>query len=60
MKRRFWAEIHRHWKSEPRFNHYEIYCSRDDVAKVKHICKTFGVACDAEEFVNQAIVIVKL
>lgn len=59
-KRRFWAEIHRHWKSEPRVGFFEIYCSKDDVKKVKHICHSHGVECDADEFINQAIVIVKL
>lgn len=60
MKRKFWAEIHRHWKSEPRFGYFEIYCSKHDVAKVKHICKEYGVEFDVYEFVNQAIVSVKL
>ena len=57
-KRRFWAEIRRHWKYEARFDHYEIYCNRRDIPKVREICREHNVAFEVNEFVNQATVII--
>lgn len=59
-KRRFWMEIHRHWKSEARFNHYQIYATKSDVPKVLQLCNEYGIECEVSNCVDVSIVVVKL
>lgn len=59
-KRMFWMEIHRHWKSEPRYKCYNIYVPKCDVPKVLHLCKQYGIESSVCDCIDESIITVML